>query len=126
MPSLYSRFKPIAFKLAPDTENRLLNMVAKDIVTDLPEDILTAYPKFQTPGMQEPSPTQKLATYTQNTVPEDFPLIRNPDYLKQYNKGLMPPPVSPLWNKALGMQPVFELMQKDFNKTYDQLVGSPT
>lgn len=121
--NLYANFKPIAFVLSAETENRILEQVAKDIAESLTPDILSAYPNFQLPEMKMPDAKTRLGKYTQATAAEDFPMLKDPNYMKQMQQGLMPPPVSPFWNGLAGLPPVFEKVQQDFIHVMNTLVG---
>ncbi len=122
-PNLYANFKPIAFTLSAERENAILEQTAKDIAESLTPDILTAFPNFQLPEMQMPNAKQRLGMYTQATDAQDFPMLKDPDYVKKMQQGLLPPPVSPFWNGLAGLPPVFEHVQKDFIHVMNTLVG---
>ncbi len=54
------------------------------------------------------------------TDPADLPLLLNPDYLKDYQAGLAPAPVSPKWLAAISLPPLFKLMRTDFVRLYHE------
>lgn len=121
--SLYSEFKPIPFQLSPERENQILSQVAHDLANEINPDILRAYPDYQAPTTTLPASKDRLAAYTVQTQPEDFPLLHDPQYMEKYKQGIYPQPVSPFWNGLLGLPPVFSHVQRDFIHVYKSLVG---
>lgn len=121
--NLYQNFRPLGFTLSPELDNEIMERVADEISDGLYPDIDRAFPGAQVVTFDLPPAPERLAIYTRQTDPQDFPMLMDKDYVKKYREGLYPQPVSPFWNTLLSLPQDFDDVRGDFEKVYRELVG---
>lgn len=121
--NLYANFRPLGFTLSPDLDNEIMNRVADEIADGLYPDIDRAFPGARVVTFDLPPKPERLGIYTEKTSVNDFPMLKDPDYLKKYKQGLYPQPESPFWNTLLSLPDDFDDVLKDFQSVYKELVG---
>lgn len=109
-------WQPVTFPLAADTENEIMEQVAEQIKEEIWADIENAFPDFRLPTSKQATSKARLARYTKETLPVDYPLIRDLQYLKKYKQKLVPLLQSPFWLDLMTIPPVFEFVQADFHR----------
>jgi hypothetical protein len=122
--NLYGNFRPLGFTLSPELDNEIMNRVADEISDGLYPDIDRAFPGAQVVTFELPEKPERLAIYTKETDPQDFPMLQDPDYVKKYREGVYPQPVSPFWNTLLSLPADFDDVRNDFMQVYKELTGA--
>ena len=105
---------PITFPLPADVENEIMEETAERIKNEVWADIEKAFPEFRLPTSKQATAQKRLDYYTAQIAEVDYPLFRDPQYLKKYKAGVYPILQSPFLLDLMTIPPVFLFVQKDF------------
>lgn len=92
----------------------ILEEVVDDLVSNFKKRADEAWPDALFPGLKKQPAPQRLAEYADKTDVRDMPLLLDDDYLKYFQAGSAPAPVSPYWITLLSVPDVFKQARDDF------------
>lgn len=128
MPSFNPAFQLITPRVDEATENRILLDVSERLVKEMYEELEHTFREgFLAPGIR-PSDERRLTNYLlkiAQAYPEDeqgrlteLSMMLDPDYVKAYKLGLVPPPLSHPWTVFIRVPWLFTKTQQDFRALY--------
>lgn len=110
-------FKRLPFSMTPEKREEISKRVAQRIAERMDKAVKMIL-DGNFPTMRDMPPDQRLLTYVQMTVPNDFQLLLIPDYLELQRQGLLPVLESPRWQEMMSIPDLFTEVRADFLNLY--------
>lgn len=92
----------------------ILEEVVDDLVKNFKSRADEAWPDALFPGLKKNPAPQRLAEYADQTDVRDMPLLLDDEYLRLFQQGVAPAPVSPYWITLLSVPDVYTQARDDF------------
>lgn len=114
MPAVPRQRRRIPSRIDGEKATALIREVIEARLGRIFERADQVYPDGVIPGTQKLGKREKQARYVVLTAPQDWPLIRDPDYLAKFRAGLLPAPASPFWRNLMALPEMWEEAANEF------------
>ena len=110
----------LTFNLSAQREAEITAQTIEDMITEMQEDIMRAFPHDQLPGTTKGTPEFRREYYVGITGEYDRPLLMDDDYLVKLRDGLAPLPMSPFWRQLTVFPDIDREIRNDYIKLMEE------
>lgn len=104
----------LTFNLSARREAEITAQTIEDMITEMQEDIMRAFPHDQLPGTAKGTPEFRRQYYAGITGEFDRPLLLDDNYLAKLRDGLAPLPMSPFWRQLTVFPDIYNEIRRDY------------
>jgi hypothetical protein len=110
--------------LSAEEENDLIDELAAEYIRDWTEPDMDVIPGHVLSPFAEPDKDMELMLYGQITLPSDYALLMDPEYVDRMRTGELPKPESPYWLALTDVPLYLEEELKSFRRVVGPVLKS--